>query len=367
MGRKPPKVLLAVSQNSLRILTNCWGCTMHNNVVPQRNSKDQDRVDPLPVSRDLLKRSVPEKYEFGPFCLEPVERKLPRGSEVVALTPKAFDTLHVLVRNSGHLVEKEELIRLLWPDTFVEEGTLTNNIFLIRKALGEDVAYIETVPKRGYRFVGAIRQTPHVVEGETSQHGPPGRTGAPQRESPATRHSGSRIPAFISIFVVVVGLTLVVLLLGNRHRAPSADIGGRRKVVPLISLPGQERMPAFSPDGSRIAFVWSAPDTHKSGIYAVVVGSQSMLRLTNNVNDYSPVWSPDGRFVAFLRESAGKVLVEEVPSFGGAERAIHVGMTNQLSQGYKQGSALSFSPDGKLAFTELDPATQIDSIRVLST
>ena len=193
---------------------------MHNNVVPQRNSKDQDRVDPLPVSRDLVKRPVPEKYEFGAFRLEPVERKLLRGSEVVALTPKAFDTLHVLVRNSGHLVEKEELIRLLWPDTFVEEGTLTNNIFLIRKALGEDVAYIETVPKRGYRFVGAIRQTPHVVEGETSQHGPPGRTGAPQRESPATRHSGSRIPAFISIFVVVVGLTLVVLLLGNRHRAP---------------------------------------------------------------------------------------------------------------------------------------------------
>jgi TolB-like protein/DNA-binding winged helix-turn-helix (wHTH) protein/cytochrome c-type biogenesis protein CcmH/NrfG len=103
---------------------------------------------------------IPEIYEFGPFRLEPAERKLLRGNEVVALTPKAFDTLHLLVRNSGHLLEKDELIRMLWPDSFVEEGNLTNNIFLLRKALGQDPEYIETVPKKGYRFVGAVRRLP---------------------------------------------------------------------------------------------------------------------------------------------------------------------------------------------------------------
>jgi len=76
---------------------------------------------------------VPEIYEFGPFRLEPAERKLLRGSAVVTLTPKAFDTLHLLVRNSGHLLEKDELVRMLWPDSFVEEGNLTNNIFLFRR------------------------------------------------------------------------------------------------------------------------------------------------------------------------------------------------------------------------------------------
>ena len=65
-----------------------------------------------------------------------------RGNQVVALTPKAFDILLLLVRNSGHLLEKDELIRMLWPDTFVEEGTLTNNIFLLRKTLGEDPVFI---------------------------------------------------------------------------------------------------------------------------------------------------------------------------------------------------------------------------------
>jgi DNA-binding winged helix-turn-helix (wHTH) protein len=104
--------------------------------------------------------STTELYEFGPYRLEPAERKLSRNNEPIALTPKAFDTLVLLVRNSGHLLEKDELIRTLWPDSFVEEGNLSNNVFALRKALGEDPQYIETIPKRGYRFVGAVRQLP---------------------------------------------------------------------------------------------------------------------------------------------------------------------------------------------------------------
>lgn len=119
--------------------------------------------EPLLAAKDLTDRDRQELYEFGPFRLEPAERKLWRGNEVVVLTPKAFDTLVLLVRNSGHLLEKDELIRVLWPDSFVEEGNLTNNISLLRKALGESPPYIETVPKRGYRFIGAVRQLPKTV------------------------------------------------------------------------------------------------------------------------------------------------------------------------------------------------------------
>src|ERR1700756_5511144 len=116
--------------------------------------------DSLFVAKDTTDRDRREFYQFGPFRLEPAERKLLRGSEVVVLTPRAFETLVLLVRNSGHLLEKDELIRMLWPDAFVEEGNLSNNIFLLRKALGPE--YIETVPKRGYRFVGAARQFPRT-------------------------------------------------------------------------------------------------------------------------------------------------------------------------------------------------------------
>lgn len=95
-------------------------------------------------------------YEFGPFRFEPKERTLLREGKPVPLSPKLIDTLGLLVENAGHLVEKDELVRRLWPDTFVEEGNLNKNIFLLRKTLGQwngGREYIETVPKRGYRFV----------------------------------------------------------------------------------------------------------------------------------------------------------------------------------------------------------------------
>jgi DNA-binding winged helix-turn-helix (wHTH) protein/tetratricopeptide (TPR) repeat protein len=132
--------------------------------IGQRGNSKYSR-DSLSVARETVSLDMPQFYEFGPFRLEPSERKLLRGNEIVVLTPKAFDTLLLLVRNSGHLLEKGELIKMLWPDTFVEEGSLSNNIFLLRKALGEDPAFIETVPRRGYRFVGPLRG-----DGQESAH-----------------------------------------------------------------------------------------------------------------------------------------------------------------------------------------------------
>ena len=98
-------------------------------------------------------------YEFGPFRIDPKEQVLWRDGKVVPLSPKLFDTLTVLVQNSGHLVDKDELLRRVWPDSFVEEGNLTKNVFLLRKILedGQGVSYIETVPKRGYRFVAEVK------------------------------------------------------------------------------------------------------------------------------------------------------------------------------------------------------------------
>ncbi len=104
---------------------------------------------------------VQERYEFGPFRLDPAEHTLLRGNQLVPLTPKAFETLALLVRSSGHLVRKEELIERVWRDTIVEEGNLNVIIHTLRKALGDDPReskYIETVAKCGYRFVADVRK-----------------------------------------------------------------------------------------------------------------------------------------------------------------------------------------------------------------
>ncbi len=100
-------------------------------------------------------------YEFGPFRLDDSQRLLQRNGEEVPLPPKLFDTLLLLVSNSGYVLEKEKLIDLLWPECFVKETSLTQNISLLRKMIGELTGgrqYIETIPKRGYRFVAEVKE-----------------------------------------------------------------------------------------------------------------------------------------------------------------------------------------------------------------
>ena len=102
-----------------------------------------------------------ELYEFGPFRLDPVKRLLLRDNEPVPLQLKAFETLLALVRHSEHVVLKDELMKAVWPDTFVEESNLAQNIFVLRKTLGETAGnhrYIVTIPGRGYRFADKVRR-----------------------------------------------------------------------------------------------------------------------------------------------------------------------------------------------------------------
>ena len=97
-------------------------------------------------------------YQFQSFRLDTGERLLLKNGEKIALTPKAFDVLVHLVERNGHLVEKEELLQEIWPDSFVEEGNLTRIVHTLRRALGEtnDDRYIETIPKTGYRFIADV-------------------------------------------------------------------------------------------------------------------------------------------------------------------------------------------------------------------
>ncbi|HLK64261.1 MAG TPA: winged helix-turn-helix domain-containing protein [Bryobacteraceae bacterium] len=113
-------------------------------------------------------------YEFGPFRYDPGQRLLFRGAELVPLVPKAIETLHVLLERRGTIVEKSELMKLVWPDTNVEDVGLARNISLLRKALGDESSespYIETIPRRGYRFAPQ-RSTPEPAAVPPASHHP---------------------------------------------------------------------------------------------------------------------------------------------------------------------------------------------------
>ncbi len=103
---------------------------------------------------------------FGPFELDLTDRLLTRGGKPVRIAPKLFDTLALLVENAGHVVEKSDMMERLWQNTFVEESSLSQNIFQLRKALENGACgrqYIETIPKRGYRFVAGVSE---VTDGD---------------------------------------------------------------------------------------------------------------------------------------------------------------------------------------------------------
>jgi DNA-binding winged helix-turn-helix (wHTH) protein/TolB-like protein len=135
-------------------------------------------------------------YQFGDFRIDTVERLLFRGDQVIPLTPKTADTLLALVSNAGHVVEKDRLMKMVWPDSFVEEGGLARNISILRKVLEESGAgepLIETIPRRGYRFVGAVTEG---RSGESGGEGPARETelAAPQSSPAATEPCGRASP-----------------------------------------------------------------------------------------------------------------------------------------------------------------------------
>lgn len=110
----------------------------------------------------MMSRRPKRFYVFGGFRIDIQERVLLYEARVVPLTPKAFETLLVLVENNGHTLSKEELMERVWPDAFVEENNLAQHVSAIRKALfleGSNQKFIETVPKRGYRFTAQVRET----------------------------------------------------------------------------------------------------------------------------------------------------------------------------------------------------------------
>ena len=201
----------------------------------------------IAVPRDpepRVETAEPQAYAFGPFRLVPGERILRRGNQVLPLPPKAFETLLLLVRNPGHLMRKEDLMTALWPDSFVEEVSLASKISLLRKVLeeaGAGGAYIQTVPKLGYRFLPAVTRT--WASGPAA--GTPIQGG---EEAPA-----ERAIRFIALpFPIVNGNERIAFLGHSLPEAISASLAGLRSLTVRSSLLAAH-VAEGQPDPRRIA------------------------------------------------------------------------------------------------------------------
>jgi Tol biopolymer transport system component/DNA-binding winged helix-turn-helix (wHTH) protein len=278
-------------------------------------------------------------YEFGNYQLDPASRQLTRDGEAVPLTPKGFDLLQLMVESRGRALSRDELIRALWSDAFVEEANLSFQVSALRKALGDNgAAYIETLPRHGYRFNGSVArlelpQPPVVAEGR-----PPSVLGK----------SSNRETFFFKWYwtAALFGIAAVAAwMIYNNGRGEFAGL--ETAPLPLTSYPGYEIQPSLSPDGSQVAFSWDGPDRNNFDIYVKLVGPGEPVRLTKNpAMDQEPAWSPEGRSIAFLRYSTEhEAAIYLVPALGGTERKLATVTTPSFA--YAGISNLTWTPDGK--------------------
>lgn len=181
-------------------------------------------------------------YEFGPFQLDVSEHRLLHREEIVPLTPKVFETLLVLIEHSGHVIQKNELMMRLWPDSFVEESSLTQNISLLRKALSEagEQQFIETVPKLGYRFVAPVKVL--EVNGAGSEDDTPRPPDEP-RNNALVSHSETRARGWSRNWAMLSGATLLLLTIAIggiyllRTKTRPSGFSSEERVRSLAVLP----------------------------------------------------------------------------------------------------------------------------------
>jgi Tol biopolymer transport system component/DNA-binding winged helix-turn-helix (wHTH) protein len=274
---------------------------------------------------------APKSIRFGLFEADLDACELRKRGRRVKLQEQPFQVLALLVQHAGQIVSREELRQALWSaDTFVEfEQGVNTAIKKIRQALGdcaENPRFIETLPRKGYRFIAPVAASNLIVPSPDS-----------------ARTSSLRLTRFYWIF----GISLVVSIAAGAGwflnlRSARQDIAFTS--VPLTSYAGLESSASFSPDGNEVAFVWNGEKQDNFDIYVKLIGSESPLRITKDpARDFSPAWSPEGRSIAFLRAiGENKAAVFLIPPIGGAERRVA-----EIACCAVPGSNLAWSPDGK--------------------
>ena len=245
---------------------------------------------------------------FGVFELDSESGELRKSGVLIHLPPQLVKILAFLAGRPGQLVTREEIREHVWgSETFVDsEQGLNHCVKQIRIALGDDAEaarYIQTLPRRGYRFIAPVgeRETPAPIP------------------APAARRRGWWwLLAGAGLIAVAAGCALWLL---NRPGKATAAVS---VPVPFTTYPGLEASPSFSPEGDRVAFSWDGPKQDNLDIYVKLIGADEPVRLTKDpARDEFPAWSPDGRWIAFLRRWPGeKNGVFLIPAVGGTERKL---------------------------------------------
>ena len=302
---------------------------------------------------------------FAAYEVDLTAGELRKAGLRIRLQDRPFQILSVLLEHPGEVVSREELQKRLWPaDTFVDfEHGMNTAITKLRQALSDEAdnpRYIETLPRRGYRFIAPVTFAANGASVLAGQDGAvSGNGAAPAEQSLSSKvalPAGAR-PAGHLHFRSVIWIAVLVFLggLGTASwyfYAPSASRStlSEIRIAPLNGL-AHESDVAFSPDGGQVAFVWSGEPPERVHIYISQIGAGSPRRLTSSPWwEIAPVWSPDGKYIAFIRfsDDAQSNGIYIASSLGGSERKVYSVDPQSNTKGQ-----LDWSPDGRfLVFAE---------------
>jgi len=304
---------------------------------------------------------------FGPFEANLETQELQKLGMRLRVPNQSFQILALLLERRGQLVAREDLRQRLWPsDTFVEyDQGLNAAVNRLRDALGDSAdnpRYIETLPRRGYRFIAAVEvvakdQEPSRAIGDTVSSASIVTTG-PEKQSATTasipaellmpaKLGGVNLRIFRIALAVIFLFILSVTALISLRKHPGESYSSSVAVTPFTSLPGQEVAPTFSPDGSQIAFAWNSNPEDGFDLYVKTIGSERTIKLTDHPAHWiSPAWSPDGTQIAFARWASHASGIFVIPALGGPERKLA-----DADFWHEPFMQVSWSPDSKsLAF-----------------
>ena len=276
---------------------------------------------------------------FGVFEVDFHTTELRKQGVRIRLPGQSFQVLEALLLRPGDLVTREELKQKLWPsDTFGDfEHGLNAAVNRVREALGDssdDPRFVETVPRRGYRFIAPVNGLSHsAVDGGLDNVVAIARPEpALESQKTATEPSPSKpriwkLAAALTILLCIAVSGWIIERSLSRRRAPNPATSSNMRIIPLTDLPGRAYMPVLSPDAKLFAFFWQDDNQRKSDLYVQLVGGEKPLRLTQTSSESlcCAAWSPDGREISFGRcnENDGSVgAVFVVPALGGPERKL---------------------------------------------
>lgn len=304
-------------------------------------------------------------YEFGPYLLDVAAFRLCREGRALAVEPKALELLIFLIEQRERLLTKNEILQEVWKEVFVTENTLARAVAILRRVLEDNPSspqYIETVPRRGYRFIGAVTvYSSSEAKAEVDSPTPPVESSALDTEpetvaqqadflgtqTGASFHKAGRflwMVLSICLVILVVGFCLV---LTSRKRSDSPE--KQYRLAQLTFSTGLDAYPSYSPDGNALVFSSDSTGSFELYIRQLASGGRDFQLTSDKGENVEPAWSPDGKWIAYHSRVRRGIWL--APVFGGDPRKIA-----------EFGSRPSWSPDGRyLAFESSEEASIAES------